>query len=152
MEASRQAWWSCSSVVVWSLTPSRMFSRSVPRFFCVSYNRLWGLLTEKIYLGIEWLPVQQEKDGACRRTHSHPGYLYHCIKFVPCQDHRTCFCVSTCFILFNQSDIRVTDLSRSEMILVLPQPDAPTKAANCPLSIVKLSPRKTGASRAGYLK
>jgi len=36
-------------------------------------------------------------------------------------------------------------------MLVLPHPDGPTRAANCPFSIVMLSPVKMGTSRVGYL-
>lgn len=36
-------------------------------------------------------------------------------------------------------------------MLVLPDPDAPTRAP-APFSIVMLSPLRTGVSRAGYLK
>jgi len=41
--------------------------------------------------------------------------------------------------------------SRRETMLVFPQPEGPTKAANWPFSMVRLRPVKMGISRVGYL-
>lgn len=43
-------------------------------------------------------------------------------------------------------------LSSNEMIDDFPEPEAPTRPANCPFSIFRLNPLNTGVLLVGYLK